>query len=738
MTNRIWICLFTLLLLPGCTRERTQLMMRIRTDMTQGIGQQLAAVRINVYSDGQTEPTHSTTVPLGADGVFLPQTLGLVPRGSHDARISATLEALGDGGAILFTKRVAARYVPQRTLLLDVMLAARCLDVAAQSCPSEQSCGASGCETDLRENLPSWSGDGPDGGADMSVGPENDGMVSDDMTMTGDDMTIVNGDMPTTPDMQTLNDLTMPDLLQVLDFGDPSVPAPRPIWPPSTAFTTSQTINFRWKLTAPATGGRLEICSDRACTNIVQTSDVVGETTTATITPTAGMTRVFFYRLTGLMGTTPGATRSPVWSFSVSGGATTPRATWGSTNDFNGDGLADVYGGSPDGNAVRLYRGRTPLGGAPTADTTFSSAADIKFGSAIVSAGDLNGDGFADLAIGSNSSVFVYHGRAVLPAAVPTASANSSFSVSAQATRHTLAAGGDIDGDGYADLVVGEAAMTRILVYSGGPNGAATAPVPLVRGETAFGKSVAGGCDVNADGFADLIVGGDGNATVILGSASGPGTVIALTPGTSTVTPTGFGAAVACAGDVNGDGYADVIVGAPLDDSAFIYHGGASGPTGTVSGALRKVAGESGSPTKHGDAFGTVVSSGGDLNGDNYADVVVVAPVAPVGFDANFTGTVFIFHGSASGLPNTAAGSSTAHQKALGATPPLNRPQVSQYAGDVDGDGIGDIVSGVPLRSTGGGVHVGRGASPGGIDLPTYPTWDLAASGLAAFGSTVL
>ncbi len=163
MTNRIWICLFTLFLLPGCTRERTQLMMRIRTDMTQGIGQQLAAVRINVYSDGQTEPTHSTTVPLGADGVFLPQTLGLVPRGSHDARISATLEALGDGGAILFTKRVAARYVPQRTLLLDVMLAARCLDVAAQSCPSEQSCGASGCETDLRENLPSWSGDAPDG-----------------------------------------------------------------------------------------------------------------------------------------------------------------------------------------------------------------------------------------------------------------------------------------------------------------------------------------------------------------------------------------------------------------------------------------------------------------------------------------------------------------------------------------------------------------------------------------------
>jgi hypothetical protein len=737
MTNRFSMCLFTLVLLAtGCTRERTQLMMRIRTDMTQGVGQQLSAVRINVFSDGQVEPTHTTTVPLGPDGVLLPQTLGMVPRGAHDARISALIEALGDGGVTLFSKRVAARYVPERTLLLDVMLAARCLDAAAQSCPSEQSCGASGCEADLRENLPTWTGDNPlDGSVDMSVEPVNDGMMTDDMDIT-DDMNIT-GDMPAPPDMQQPNDLTMPDLLQILDIGDPAVPAPRPVWPPSTAFTTSQTINFRWKLTAPATGGRLEICTDRACANVVQTSDVVGETTTATIVPTAGMSRVFFYRLTGLMGATQGATRSPVWSFSVSGGTPTPRATWGTTHDFNGDGLADIYGGSPDSNAVRLYRGRTPLGGAPTADTVFNSTADIKFGSAIVGAGDINGDGFADLAIGTNASVFVYHGRSVLPSSIPTASANSNFAMPAAATRHNLAAAGDVDGDGYADLVVGDPAMTRILMYSGGPTGVATVPVPLVRGETAFGKSVAGGCDVNADGFADLIVGGDGNATVILGSAAGPGTVISLTPGAALVTPTGFGSSVACAGDVNGDGYADVIVGAPLDDSAFVYHGGASGPTGSVSGALRKVAGESGTPTKHGDAFGTVVASGGDLNGDNFADVVVTAPIAPVGFDANFTGTVFIFHGSASGVPITAPGSSTAHQKALGATPPLNRPQVSQYAGDVDGDGVGDIVTGVPLRSTGGGVHVGRGASPGGIDLPTYPTWDLAASGLAAFGTTI-
>src|SRR5690606_12863063 len=59
-------------------------------------------------------------------------------------------------GATMFTKRAAARYVPERTLLLDVVLAHRCRDEAARSCPNDQSCGLEGCEPILVTDLPDF------------------------------------------------------------------------------------------------------------------------------------------------------------------------------------------------------------------------------------------------------------------------------------------------------------------------------------------------------------------------------------------------------------------------------------------------------------------------------------------------------------------------------------------------------------------------------------------------------
>src|SRR5690606_30185685 len=146
----------------------------------------------------------------------------------------------------------------------------------------------------------------------------------------------------------------------------------------------------------------------------------------------------------------------------------------------------------------------------------------------------------------------------------------------------------------------------------------------------------------------------------------------ALTPGPSSA---GFGAAVGCAGDVDGDGYADVIVGAPDDNAAFVYHGSATGISPTANGSLRK---EPGAPpvgtTWHASRFGAWVASAGDVNADGFSDVVVVAPdPAPTGDATPFVGTAFVFLGGTGGVPTTAPDTSTAHANAIGASAVTNR-----------------------------------------------------------------
>ena len=137
-----------------------------------------------------------------------------------------------------------------------------------------------------------------------------------------------------------------------------------------------------------------------------------------------------------------------------------------------------------------------------------------------------------------------------------------------------MATAGDVNGDGYADVVVGAYGYSsdtgRAYVYLGGASGLATTAATTLTGEATgndFGDSVATAGDVNGDGYADVVVGaygyssGTGRAYVYLGGASGLATTAATT-WTGEATDNYFGYSVATAGDVNGDGYADVVVGA--------------------------------------------------------------------------------------------------------------------------------------------------------------------------------
>src|SRR5262249_14414096 len=155
---RLWsaVALAATLASVGCTRARTEIVLHVDTDMTQGAGGELPSIRLRAFGDTQGAPSYDQVLELGG-ATSLPTMLGLLRGGSDDALVTVMIDALGDDGSPRFTKTVAAHYVPGRTLLLDAFLAGRCTDPAAQQCADGQSCGSNGCEGNLRSNLPDYN-----------------------------------------------------------------------------------------------------------------------------------------------------------------------------------------------------------------------------------------------------------------------------------------------------------------------------------------------------------------------------------------------------------------------------------------------------------------------------------------------------------------------------------------------------------------------------------------------------
>ncbi len=512
---------------------------------------------------------------------------------------------------------------------------------------------------------------------------------------------------------------------------DPAtIPAPRPLGPASAHHVTSPDILFRWALEEPATGARLEVCRDRGCVDVIERLDVTGDSARTLVPPDPGATsRVFHFRLTGMQDGVLGSATSPVWSFVVRGAVgLAATASWGPIVNDDGDRFADVAVGAPAASAVRLYRGRSPAGTTPAPDVRLDGSTGL--GHQVLALGDVDGDGFADLGITGDDALFVFRGRAGgLPATASPADADARLALGAEAR---AAAAGDVDGDGYADLVVADDAGLR--VYRGSTSG-------LMDGDTlpasapGFGRALTGACDVDGDGYADVVVGGTQSATVFRGSAAGlvPAGELGGSGGAG-----GYGAAVACIGDVNGDGYPDVAVGAPAAHAVFVYHGGAAG-LGGVASVLRKLPGDPGGgvTTFHAEDFGAVIAPAGDVNGDEIGDMVVVAPTPQGMVTSGFIGYAFVYHGSTGGLPSSPPGASTAHRRAIGASVGFEANRVTQGMGfgDLDGDGRDDLAVGTPFRNGGAGaafVHLG---TPDGI--PFAAAWTLEDGALTGFGDAI-
>jgi hypothetical protein len=380
-----------------------------------------------------------------------------------------------------------------------------------------------------------------------------------------------------------------------------------------------------------------------------------------------------------------------------------------SAGDVNGDGFADVIVGAPDagGNFGRAYVYHGGPGADAVAELTLTGAAlDDNLGDSVASAGDVNGDGFADLIVGAigNDAGGSGAGRAYVYYGGPGADAVADLTLTGAAPvdwfGYSVATAGDVNGDGFADVIVGALELLggagRAYVYYGGPAADAVADLNLSGAvpDDWFGISVASAGDVNVDGFADLIVGAFANDAG--GEDAGRVYVYHGGPGADDVADlilTGvaafeyFGTSVASA-DLNGDGFADLIVGAVGSSGeagrAYVYHGGPGADDVadlTLTGA------------EAGDLLGYSVASAGDVNGDAFADLIVGAPGSDAaGVDA---GRAYVYHGG----PGT---DDVADVTLTGAAASNGFGGSVASAGDVNGDGLADLIVGATNNSAGG------------------------------------
>jgi len=365
--------------------------------------------------------------------------------------------------------------------------------------------------------------------------------------------------------------------------------------------------------------------------------------------------------------------------------------------DINRDGIddllvsspyADSKGGSDTGKAYILFGPVTADGSLSSADLIMMGVNDSDYaGFGLSHAGDMNGDGYDDLLVGA----------------------------------HEADAGWEDAGTAY--LVMGPASGGSLVL-----DAATTTFLGELEGAH-LGYAVSGDGDVNDDGHDDLLIGAHGSGS----SGTKAGTVYVLhgpiisgcidaadadyfLEGESSVDQTGK--SVALTGDTDGDGYDDFLVGAPGDDDAGELAGAAYlvlGPaerSGNLADSDAKLLG--GSARYY---AGWSVSAAGDVNADGYADSMVGAPNASAG-GGSYCGIIYLLHGP---ISNGSSSLSIAEASFVGESRHDYAGYQLSSAGDVDGDGGDDILVGSHMEDEGGSnagcAYLVYGPSSGTLSL---------------------
>ena len=460
--------------------------------------------------------------------------------------------------------------------------------------------------------------------------------------------------------------------------------------------------------------------------------------------------------------------------FVLHGGTAVERAgqSVASAGDINGDGYADMVVGTAAGVAYVVFGKAAPFTdiALPSLNGTNGfklSAPGVGF--SVSPAGDVNGDGTGDVFIGApladphgtgSGAGYVVFGKTTGFAPnfdLTTLDGSNGFKVSGEAAND--AAGGvasaDVNGDGISDLIIGasgadphgEASGAAYVVF--GTTAGYPANIDLsnlngsngfkLNGEAAYdaaGTSVASAGDVNGDGFEDIFIGApfaiapdglhSGAGYVVYGHAGGfaPSVDLSSLNGSNGFRVSGGGGldyaggfSVSSAGDVNGDGYADMIIGARGANAAYVVFGKPSGFGANVD--LQSLDGTNGfrmpGPSPYSYA-GYAVSSAGDVNGDGFDDLIVSALfTAAAGLPVLRSETYLVF-GKASGFtavvyPNGVDSLGT-NGRVLTGDGDFGNSVAS--AGDINGDGLDDLIVGAPDASNyGSDAIVIYGQMPG-------------------------